>query len=453
MTDKMLDIQIVRAITAIGPLTRTQIIDRVGDVKSDVEASLDALVTMGCLRTELNSFKQFEYRLKPNFSERDCKFSVHREKVATYVAKHGSDSKVILPVTSGIKFSEGLDRSIWKAANTGRWMMVREIRDILTSVGFRRSDVVSRIQTLINSGKWFERQSGHHRNQFFMLREGIPCPEVGGMRGHMQSIAFLDDAPFQPVLPAVATESEEFKVASTASIIEPPKPPLGNPLALDAYFPISSLSLDVIEAARSLVLQEVGEQDTLHEAIWKLLRDGEECSCSDLVILLNPLGFTEKQISPLLSKRYADGLLSRRLVQVNGKWVNVYKKAGELPAKFTSNGSVVSDIIEAQAITEVKVAVPEQVEESTSEPTLLAVKIQLKDVELTLHEFKTLYRDLSDAGFTHDMQPEASDPNKPYSLLKSSFNVKGEWFSRAELIVLMKEMHRTANRFKQALFI
>lgn len=453
MTDKMLDIQIVRAITAIGPLTRTQIINRVGDVKSDVEASLDALVTMGCLRTELNSFKQFEYRLKPNFSERDCKFSAHREKVAAYVAKHGSESKAVIPVTSGIKFSEGLDRAIWKAANTGRWMMVREIRDTLTSVGFRRSDVVSRLQRLINSGKWFERQSGSHKNQFFMLREGIPCPDENSMRGNITPLIHLDDSPFKPVLPAVAAEPEEFKAASTTSIIETQKPPLGNPLALDAYFPISSLSLDVIEAARSVVLREVGEQDTLHEAIWKLLRDGEECSCSDLVILLNPLGFTEKQISPLLSKRYADGLLSRRLVQVNGKWVNVYKKAGELPAKFTSNGSVVSDIIEAQAITEVKVQVPEQVEEATSEPALLAVKIQLKDVELTLHEFKTLYRDLSDAGFTHDMQPEANDTIKPYSLLKSSFNVKGEWFSRAELIVLMKEMHRTANRFKQALFI
>jgi hypothetical protein len=111
MVDKLLDIQIVRALKASGPLTRRQIIARVNDNQLDVEASIDAMTVIGCLRAELSTtFKgHFEYHLKTNFGESDCKRSDHRQKIAMYVSHHGSGSNVVLPTVPGILFSEGLD--------------------------------------------------------------------------------------------------------------------------------------------------------------------------------------------------------------------------------------------------------------------------------------------------------------------------------------------------------
>lgn len=453
--DQMLDIQIVRAITAIGPLTRAQIINRVSGNSTDVEASLDALVTMGCLRTELNTFKQFEYRLKPNFSERDCKYSVHREKVAAFVAKHGSESKAVLPVDNGIKFAEGLDRAIWKATNTGRWMMVREIRDILTAVGFQKRDVIRRIQHFIDEGVWFARQSGHRHNQFFRLRDNVECPPLPGerLRGDCSIIAFLDDAglfkqqPESAIQPAVTTP----QVAASSSLITQKE----NEVMPDGYFPLSAMGEKVLSEAVKHLLTLVREDGTLHEAIWAILSDNEEYSCADLVLVLSKVGFTEKQISPLLSKRYADGLLSRRLVQVKGKWVNVYKKVGELPAKFTSTGSVVSDIIDAQATTEVKV-IASQVASETAQivekPELFSYAIHIKGVEIGMNEFQALYKELYEEGFVREVnRAEAGKPK--LRVIKTTHEIKGVQFSREELIDLTNAMYQTANEFKRALAV
>jgi hypothetical protein len=451
--DQMLDIQIVRAITAIGPLTRPQIINRVNGNSADVEASLDALVTMGCLRTELNTFKQFEYRLKPNFSERDCKLSAHREKIASFVAKHGSDSKAILPVYNGIKFSEGLDRAIWKAANTGRWMMVREIRDILTNVGFRKGDVIKRLQHIIDEGIWFARQSGHRHNQFFRLRDNVECPDVPGarLRGETSSIAFLDDAglfkqqPDPTIQPAVTAP----QIAASSSITLQKE----KEIMKAAYFPLSALGEKVLEEAIRHLLKFVREDGTLHEAIWAILSDDEEYSCADLVVVLSRIGFTEKQISPLLSKRYADGLLTRRLVQVGGKWVNVYKKAGELPAKFTTTESVVSDIIDAQATTEVKVIAPQQIASNTTQvvekPELFSYALHIKGIKIGITEFQALYKELYEEGFVKE-----AHLSKPKTrVLQTTHEIKGVQFSREELIDLTNAMYYTATEFKRALAV
>lgn len=450
--DQMLDIQIVRAITAIGPLTRAQIINRVNGNNTDVEASLDALVTMGCLRTELNSFKQFEYRLKPNFSERDCKLSAHREKVASFVSKHGSDSKAVLPVENGIKFSEGLDRAIWKAANTGRWMMVREIRDILTAVGFRKSDVIRRIQHFIDEGIWFARQSGHRHNQFFRLRDNVECPDLPGtrLRGETSSIAFLDDAglfkqqPDPTIQPAVT--APQIAASSAVNVQKENE-------MKDGYFPLSALGENVLEEAIRHLLKFVREDGTLHEAIWAILNDDEEYSCADLVLVLGKIGFTEKQISPLLSKRFADGLLTRRLVQVGGKWVNVYKKAGELPAKFTTTGSVVSDIIDAQATTEVKVIASQQIASNTAQaaekPELFSYALHIKSIKIGITEFQALYKELYEEGFVKE-----AHLSKPKTrVLQTTHEIKGVQFSREELIDLTNAMYYTATEFKRALAV
>jgi hypothetical protein len=316
MTDKMLDIQIVRALKATGPLTRKQIITRVNDNQLDVEATLDAMITIGCLRAELSTtFKgHFEYHLKTNFGESDCKRSDHRQKIAMYVAHHGSASKGVIPPVTGILFSEGLDRAIWKAANTGRWMMVREIRDILTSVGFRRDDIVARIQYHINTGRWFDRQAGSRNAQFFMLRSDVECPEIYGtkpkLRGETQVVAALDDVGFftsPPVSPRVIASN----LGPITDILSPK--PVGT------YFPLSNLGETIMDAALAHARLLVKADGTLSEAVWAILGDGEEYSSTDIVALLKQFGYTSSQISPLLSKRYAEGLLTRRLVMIDGR--------------------------------------------------------------------------------------------------------------------------------------
>ncbi len=444
MSDKMLDIQIVRALNSGGSLTRNQIIGRVSENKLDVEASLDALVTMGCLRSEPSEkFKEIvEYTLRKNFGESDCKRMDHRQKVALYVSRHGSGIKEDAPDSAVITFSDGLDRAIWKAVNTGRWMMVREMRDILTTVGFRRDDVVSRIQHHINTGKWFERQGGHRNNQFFMLREDVECPEIYGQKPKKK-----------PVAPVAAPEA---MIASNLGPIMALLAPKGSETSLvnDGYFPLSILCEDAIKVAHEQTKLLVNQEGTLSEAVWAILSDTEEYSSTDLVTLLRPFGYTSGQISPLLSKRFADGLLSRRLVEVSGRWINVYKKAAELPEKYTMAKSVVSAIVEAQQQTEVKViAVNQEVaKEPEIAPVLFDTRIHIKGVEIDINEFGNLYKDLSDAGFVRDMHKATTD--KPVSrLLTTTHRVKGIVFSREELQQLCQGMYAVANRFKLSLVV
>lgn len=420
--DQMLDIQIVRAIAAIGPLERKQIINRVNAEKLDVEASLDALVTMGCLRAELNAAKQFVYKLKPNFTERDCKSVDHRQRVCSYVSRHGSKSKEVLPVTQGIKFSDGIDRAIWKAANTGRWMMVREIRDILMSVGFPKMEVMNRIQSLINSGEWFNRQTGHRRNQFFMLKDTVECPPIPGE----SRVMVMDDK-------GVTT------ISSTSNAIIPTVNDSPQP---GEYFPLSSLDAGALQAAHDAAKLLIKPEGTLHEAIWAILQDEEEYSYADLVTLLEPFGFTDNQISPVLSKRYTDGLLARRLVHRGGKWYYVYKKAGELPAKFTSQGSVVSAIVEAQGKTEASVIVSVQESDHSFVPRedskIFEFNIKIKGCGFSLSEFSTLYKELRDAGFGGNPYREKAPENR---MLKTNHYIRGMLFTREELDSLATEMH------------
>jgi hypothetical protein len=453
VTDLLLDIQIVRALKASGPLTRKQIITRVNNNQLDVEASLDAMSSIGCLRAELSpTYKgQFEYHLKTNFSESDCKRSEHRQKIAMYVSHHGSGSKDVLPSTPGIMFSEGLDRAIWKASNTGRWMMVREIRDILTAVGFRRDDVVTRIQHHINTGRWFERQAGSRNAQFFKLRDDIECPEIYGTkpkRGETKVFVALDDAGFQSpfIAPSAVIASNPSQVAEAK---------VSQTIVNDGYFPIAILDDDarkIIHEQAKLIVKADG---TLSEAVWSLLADDEEYSSTDLVTLLRQFGYTSSQISPLLSKRFAEGLLTRRLVEVGGRWVNVYKKSAELPEKYTMSKSVVSAIVGAQQATEVEVisATKTVMKAAPVElPELFDSRLRIKGVEIDINEFASLYKELSDAGFVRDMHKAAAERANG-RMLTTTHIIKGVVFSRNELLTLTNLMYVLANRFKTALVV
>jgi hypothetical protein len=456
MTDKMLDIQIVRALKATGPLTRKQIITRVNDNQLDVEATLDAMITIGCLRAELSTtFKgHFEYHLKTNFGESDCKRSDHRQKIAMYVAHHGSASKGVIPPVTGILFSEGLDRAIWKAANTGRWMMVREIRDILTAVGFRRDDVVARIQYHINTGRWFDRQAGSRNAQFFMLRSDVECPEIYGTkpkRGENRVCATLDDAGLFPAPAATAViTSESEPVKATMFPVD-----TAVDLVKDTYFPLSILGETIMDGALAHARLLVKADGTLSEAVWAILGDGEEYSSTDIVALLKQFGYTSSQISPLLSKRYAEGLLTRRLVMIDGRWVNIYKKAAELPEKYTMQKSVVSAIVEAQQPKEKElIAATHEINmmDLEEKPELFDSRLRIKGVEIDIVDFTTLYKELSDAGFVRDMHKLSSE--KPGNrLLTTTHVIKGVPFERDELSLLAKAMYTLANRFKLAIVV
>jgi hypothetical protein len=454
MADKLLDIQIVRALKASGPLARKQILARVNDDPRDVEASLDAMLIIGCVKTVLSQKNkgQFVYQLKTGFGEIDCKRAEHRQKVALYVSRNGATSQEVIPVSTGISFSEGLDRAIWKAANTGRWMMVREIRDILISSGFRKDDVISRVQYHINTGKWFERQSGHRNNQFFMLRDGVECPELPGwhepkpeLRGETRVVATLDDAELFPS-PFVAPD---VIASNPAAMLKP----IDNK-TLGAYFPMSMFGSDIIEGAMEHTRLLVKADGTLSEAIWAILGDGEEYSSADIVMLMKQFGYTSSQISPLLSKRFAEGLLTRRLVMVDGRWVNVYKKAGELPEKYTMQKSVVSDIVKAQQPQEKKViSATQEIDISDFEPPeLFDSRIRIKGIEIDIVDFATLYKELSEAGFVRDMHKPSSE--KPGNrLLTTTHVIKGVPFERDELSMLAKDMYNLANRFKLAILV
>ncbi len=448
MIDKLLDIQIVRAINAIGPLTRKQIISRVNDNQLDVEATIDAMSALGCLRAECSTtFKgQFEYHLKTNFGESDCKRSDHRQKISMYVARHGTGSKDVLPIVPGILFSEGLDRAIWKAANTGRWMMVREIRDILSAVGFRRDDVVTRIQHHINAGRWFERQSGSRNKQFFMLRDDVECPEVYGTKPKREDVPF--PSPFVAPSSVIASNPGPITAEITKSD--------GALKYLDGdYFPISSLNDELRQICIDQTKLLVKTDGTLSEAIWSILSDTEEYSSSDLVTLLKPFGYTSSQISPLLSKRFAENLLTRRLVQIDGRWVNIYKKAAELPEKYTMQKSVVSAIVEAQQPQEASViaAIQEVTKEAVIEkPQLFETVIRIKGVEIDINEFTGLYKELSEGGFVRDMHKAFSERING-RLLTTTHLIKGVEFSREELLQLTNSMYTMANRFKLSLVV
>ncbi len=443
--DKLIDIQIVRAINASGPLTRNQIIGKVSENQLDVEASLDALVTMGCLRSEPSQkYKEmFEYKLKTNFGESDCKRMDHRQKVALYVSRHGSGIQEKSPDDSEISFSDGLDRAIWKAVNTGRWMMVREMRDILTAVGFRRDDVVSRIQHHINTGKWFERQGGHRNNQFFMLRDDVECPEIYGQKAKKKPVKTIDSPPVESICSSPA---------SLVALLAPEGAETS--FVNDGYFPLSILCADAIKVAQDQANSLVNPEGTLSEAVWAILSDDEEYSSADIVTLLRPFGYSSSQISPLLSKRFAEGLLARRLIEVGGRWINIYKKSAELPAKYTIAKSVVSAIVEAQQQTEATVVIAknEAAKEPESRPSLFDSSIRIKGVEIDINEFGNLYKDLSEAGFVRDMHKGAAD--KPTTrLLTTTHMVKGIAFSREELSQLCQSMYTLANRFKLSLVV
>jgi hypothetical protein len=448
MSDKLLDIQIVRALKANGPLTRKQILSQVKDDQLDVEASMDALITMGCIQTALSPLVdgQFAYKLKTNFGEIDCKRSEHRQKISRYVSHHGAAS--VVPVTPGISFSEGLDRAIWKAANTGRWMMVREIRDILTAVGFRRDDIVARIQYHINTGRWFNRQAGSRNAQFFMLRDDVECPEIYGTkpkRGETRVCIPIDDEPFSVIASkssVVVEKTDESAVSPLTKIVQ------------EIYFPMSALSEEMRDIAIWAAKGIVKTDGTLSEAVWAILNDGEEYSSADLTALMRQFGYTSSQISPLLSKRFAEGLLTRRLVMVDGRWVNVYKKAGELPEKYTMQKSVVSAIVEAQQPQEAEViAATQTVVKVSGEPIKLFDScIRIKGVEIDIVDFTTLYKELSDAGFVRDMYKVSSEKSGN-RLLTTTHVIKGIPFEREELVQLAKAMYTLANRFKLSIVV
>jgi hypothetical protein len=193
---------------------------------------------------------------------------------------------------------------------------------------------------------------------------------------------------------------------------------------------------------------------TLSEAVWAILNDGEEYSSADLTALMRQFGYTSSQISPLLSKRFAEGLLTRRLVMVDGRWVNVYKKAGELPEKYTMQKSVVSAIVEAQQPQEAEViAATQAVVKVSGEPIKLFDScIRIKGVEIDIVDFTTLYKELSDAGFVRDMHKAVSEKSGN-RLLTTTHVIKGVPFEHEELVQLSKAMYTLANRFKLAIVV
>lgn len=418
--DLMLDIQIVRAISAVGPLARTQIVNRISADRVDVEATLDAMILIGCVKTEMDKNGIFCYSLKTGFTERDCKSASHRQKIVQYVSKHGAKGHDLMPVVERIDFREGIERSIWKAMNNGQWMMVREVRDILAGVGFPYMEVLNTMNRLIDTGVWFDSMLGRNRRRFFKLKDSVECPPLPG--------AIIPTK--VPVVSAIVSAPETVAAPVLAETKE----------SLQGYFAIGSLSDEAIKAAQDAARMIVKEDHTLHEAIWALM-DGDEYSCSDLVILLRPFGFTENQISPLLSKRFADGLLSRRLIEYKGRWFNVYTKTGELPEKFTGAGSLVSDILESQKSQEPTV-------QNTNVSPLFEANLSVKGVPLSAHQINSLYQELSNGELASVIEAEKRVGIRRKRLIQSSFSIEGVSVTRDELVQLEVALRDFVNQIR-----
>jgi hypothetical protein len=263
----------------------------------------------------------------------------------------------------------------------------------------------------------------------------------------------MDDAAFQQVKTPAVISSKPGPISAVVC----KQGDLPTIVCDHDYFPISALGEDLRQACLDQAKLIVKVDGTLSEAIWAILADGEEYSNSDIATLLKQFGYSSSQISPILSKRYAESLLTRRLVQIDGRYVNIYKKAAELPEKYTMQKSVVSAMIEAQKPVEKEViAATQQVTKEAvvpvEKPELFDSRIRIKGVEIDIVDFSTLYKELSDSGFVRDMHKNTSE--KPGNrLLTTTHIIKGIPFEREELLQLSKLMYNLANRFKLAIVV
>jgi hypothetical protein len=384
-----------------------------------------------------------------------------------------------------VRADEGVDIGIWKAMSDRKWRALREVVQILKEFGLDFRAVDRRLDTMVRSNRWFDRQ-GTGGNTFYRLKAHIECPVMEQPKDDVKA-QFTEEAP-QAAAPAQIT--------------------VANPTTLHDLVKDTPNAWTIppqMEAAETVPPVKAHEDilpgDSLNVAIWKVMSDREEYTVNEIGLLLADYGLTMGSVSPTMSLFSQKGYADRREVKPEaGRSYFVYRlkdipmpdfptssrtKFAQAPVTSVSTDAQLKDAVEQFNQTP---AQPEPVAQAAAQTTtnetkeqenmsksaqaaatsaasaaasaqapllsiveknltdlvpLLSMSIEIKGISITLSEFGQLYKGLRAEGFQ-------AGGHAPKGLLEKTYAIKGTTFTHDELNKLVGMMSDLGLNFQKA---
>lgn len=288
-----IDVAIVKLMSNFKGYSLDEVYDKLKDQVDDPDAikpTMFALNTQGWFDSkDYRAAGVVIYTLRRG---RTAEMLAADHKRSTKVRKFRQPEVATIKPEAQILVSEGIDIGVWKAMQDRNWRSVKDIVAMLVTFGFDRIEVDRRLMALIRTNRWFDR-TGTGRNTTYRLKAKMTCPVAPSrlMTSMLDSATLPEESPI-----AEDTHDTDDKVHQE-------------------YFPVTIVD----QATRKQAMQAVQilPTDTIHEAMWKVMADGEEYTVNDLVLLLEEYGFNEKRISPNMSRHFASGFFTRRNISDN----------------------------------------------------------------------------------------------------------------------------------------
>jgi hypothetical protein len=339
----------------------------------------------------------------------------------------------IIDPNGAIVASDPLDVMIWKGMQDYRYRRPKQIIDLVVEYKtYTRVQVDTRLDALIRSNRWFERQgSVTGGGSAYRLNKDIKCPIPEGYSGPVLKV---EEAPVEVAVSEVAPEIvTEFDMPTDIKPVEPAY--VNEPLCFDP-------------------------PDTLRQAIWKTMGDGKAYTATELYVLLSDYGITEKHISPEMTRLYNGNFVTRKVrEEARYKCFEYTIVAGVQPdfSRHKSTRCITAPLTYAAAAAKTAFEAPptkstettEMATSATEMPSLLTLipaepavalpvlfehVIRIKGTDFTVNEISTLYEDLVKAGFM--LKPEQK-------ILETRGVIKGIEFTGTELRKLVTQIEKS----------
>ena len=375
-------------------------------------------------------------------------------KRPTRVRKFKLADEPVIDPAGKIKMSEGLDVAFWKLMQDGKSRTAKDIMALICEFGFDRTQANRRLATLINTSRWFDRDTRGNAT-VYKLKARFPCPTPEEDRGPKLAVFVEPEAvPEDDDRTRLRwKEPEEVVVAASA------------PVTTDQPKYLSPQDRRDLAVEDLMKLLEIKRTDSVRDAVWKVMSDFGEYTVTDLTLLLSDYGFNRGRISPILTQLYNKGFLHRRSQPGSRRSMFCYKLK-EGVGSFAKDKEIADlpEIVAKQPQQELPIETqPEEKEPQIMAPAtapesilkvvatgtasaveLLSISVKIRGVEIDVPEFAQLYRELRASGFH-------AGANTPMTtLIESKFMIKGLEFTRSELIDLVEKMQKLGATFQKA---
>lgn len=335
-----------------------------------------------------------------------------------------------------IRVEEGMDVSIWKVMSDFKPRTAKDIRAILVEYKFDARQLDRRIDSLIRSNRWFERE--HKRSgTVYTLKKGTAMPAI----------------PNTPLNNANQSELAKLRTNLTVTHNEPETTETMMPAAQA----IPAIDAVIATAKADYVIQP---DDSLPVAIWKAMSDHQPYRSADVFVLLQSVqpGVKEQSVYARLSAMYARDMLIRvEDPAANGRgYIYTLKEDVAMPTgrkpvfvpvprgpMKPKTAASAAPAVQEQAVQSQPAAIQEEI--PMTKPALVQVnntpveKVELLDLTVgikgerfTIAECRQLVDELKKLNYG------TGAARAQNSLIERTITIKGIQFSEAELDQIVK---------------